>query len=596
MGVWSRAARELRFLGGLVRTLKRVRSITPDSTTLTCDDLEAAVDKFAMRTAVVFEGRSVSYAELDAMANRYASWAKGRGVIRGETVALFMPNRIEYLAVWYGLSKVGVVTALINNQLTGPALAHCLNVCGAANIISDAETTPAFQAIRSQLTRSVTEWVIGGGGAAGDRNLDQALKGASSLRPTRETAREGITAKDVALYIFTSGTTGMPKAAKVTHMRAQVYMRGFVAATNAKPSDRVYNALPLYHATGGLVAVGAALLGGGAVILKRRFSASQFWTDIVDNDCTMFVYIGEFCRYLVNQPEQPVETRHKLRLIFGNGLRADVWAQMEQRFKIPMVLEFYGSTEGNVSVLNFDGKMGAIGRIPGYLRSRFNVRLVKFDQDTHEPVRGPKGLLIECAPDEVGECIGRIASDARSSFVGYADKAATSKKILHDVFKPGDMWFRTGDLMRQDREGYLYFVDRVGDTFRWKGENVSTTEVETRLSELAGVEEANVYGVSVPNTEGKGGMAAIVAGPHLDLAGLPAAMNDCLPAFAQPVFLRLLGRMETTGTFKPKKTDLVAEGFDPSKVADAMFYRCAQGYAPLDAAAYRRICSGEIRL
>ncbi|MHB8284289.1 MAG: long-chain-acyl-CoA synthetase [Caulobacteraceae bacterium] len=596
MGVWSRAARELRFLGGLVRTLKRVRSVTPDSPTLTCDDLEAAVDKFAERTAIVFEGRSVTYGELDALANRYASWAKGRGIIRGETVALFMPNRIEYLAVWYGLSKVGVVTALINNQLSGAALAHCLNVCAAAHLISDTETTAAVQAIRTQLTRSITEWVVGGGGHAGDRDLDQALKGASSLRPTRATAREGITAKDVALYIFTSGTTGLPKAAKVTHMRAQLYMRGFVAATNAKPTDRIYNALPLYHATGGLCAVGAALLGGGAVVLKRRFSASQFWGDIVDNDCTMFVYIGEFCRYLVNQPEQPGETRHKLRLIFGNGLRPDVWAQMEQRFKIPMVLEFYGATEGNVSILNFDGKLGAIGRIPKYLRSRFNVRLVKFDQETQAPVRGSNGLLIECQPDEVGECIGKIAADARSSFVGYADKAATNKKVLHDVFKPGDMWFRTGDLMRQDREGYLYFVDRVGDTFRWKGENVSTTEVESRLSEIPGVEEANVYGVPVPNTEGKAGMAALVTSPDFDVSGLQAAVDAALPAYARPAFVRLSPKVAVTGTFKHTKVEATAEGFDPTRVGDLMFYRSAHGYATLDADAYRRICSGEIRL
>jgi fatty-acyl-CoA synthase len=452
------------------------------------------------------------------------------------------------------------------------------------------------QAIRSQLTRSVTEWVVGGDGAAGDRDLDQALKGASSLRPTRATAREGITAKDVALYIFTSGTTGLPKAAKVTHMRAQMYMRGFVAATNARPTDRVYNALPLYHATGGLVAVGAALLGGGAMVLKRRFSASQFWTDIVEHECTMFVYIGEFCRYLVNQPEQAAEAGHKVRLIFGNGLRADVWAQMERRFKIPMVLEFYGSTEGNVSVLNFDGKMGAVGRIPRYLRSRFNVRLVKFDQDRQEPVRGPNGLLIECQPGEVGECIGKIAADARSSFVGYADKAATSRKVLHDVFKPGDMWFRTGDLMRQDKAGYLYFVDRVGDTFRWKGENVSTTEVEARLSEIAGVQEANVYGVLAPLTEGKAGMAALVVGPEFDLTNLQAAVTASLPAYAQPVFLRLSAHVATTGTFKHTKTEVVAQGFDPAKVADLLFYRGPEGYVLLDAGAYRRICSGEIRL
>ena len=263
MGFWGRAKREALFLRGLLRTLRRIRSVKPDSPDLVCDDIEAAVDRFGPRTAVVFEGRTVTYAQLDALANRYANWAKGRGIKRGDTVALFMPNRIEYLAVWYGLSKVGVATALINNQLYGPALAHCLNVSGAAHVIADAETAAIFEAVRDQLTRTMTEWIIGGGGARPDRDLDQTLKGISALRPERATARAGLTAKEVALYIFTSGTTGLPKAAKVTHMRAQLYMRGFAASTESRPDDRIYIALPLYHATGGLCAVGAALLNGG---------------------------------------------------------------------------------------------------------------------------------------------------------------------------------------------------------------------------------------------------------------------------------------------------------------------------------------------
>ena len=600
MGFWARLKRDIRFVNALRRTLKRLKGVDGSSQTLTCDDLEAAVDKFAQRPAIEFEGRTITYAQLDAMANRYAHWATGRGIKRGDTVALFMPNRLEYIPAWYGLSKVGVATALINNNLTGAALCHCLKISGAAHLIADNETAAAFESVRADIGRSMMEWIVGGASAKADRDLDRTLKGVSSLRPTRETARYGVTAKDTVLYIYTSGTTGMPKAARIPHTRAQTYMRGFAAGTESKPEDKIYIPLPLYHATGGLCAVGAALLNGGQIVLKRKFSASQFWDDIARHGCTMFVYIGELCRYLVNQPEHEAE-RTPIKLAFGNGLRADVWDKMLRRFRIGHVLEFYGATEGNVSLLNFDGKPGAVGRIPKFLAKRFNVRLVRFDVETEEPLRSAQGLCLPCPVGEVGEAIGEIrADDPRANFTGYADKGATEKKILRDVFARGDAWFRTGDLMKQDGEGYFYFIDRVGDTFRWKGENVSTTEVAETIDIFPGVREAIVYGVAVPGHDGRAGMAALVVDDvaAFDLAGLRALLVERLPAYARPVFLRFRPELDVTGTFKPRKVELVAQGFDPARGGDPIFFddRERGVYARVEPAFLAAVEVGAIKL
>ncbi|ADG11391.1 long-chain-acyl-CoA synthetase [Caulobacter segnis] len=596
MRLRQKIRREIKFLKGLTRTLKRVKSIAPDSANLICDDIEAAVDKWRDRPAMTFEGKTVTYAELDGMANRYAHWAKGQGLTRGQTVALFMPNRLEYFAVWYGLTKVGVATALINNQLTGAALAHCLNISQALHCIVDPETSPCFEDVKGQLDRHMQQWVLGP--VHGEqRDLVKALKSCSQLRPDRVTAREGLTARDTALYIFTSGTTGMPKAARITHMRAQLYMRGFAGSTGAKETDRIYVTLPLYHATGGLCALGAGLLNGGSIVLRKKFSATHFWPEIVAENCTMFVYIGELCRYLANQPEHELERAHKIRLIFGNGLRPDVWNDMLDRFKVGEVLEFYGATEGNVSLFNFDGKRGAIGRVPGYLRGKFNIRVVKFDVETETPVRGPDGCCIECAPGEVGECIGHIGGDARSNYVGYADKAATEKKVLHDVFQKGDSWFRTGDLMRVDGDGYIYFVDRIGDTFRWKGENVATSEVAERLAAVEHVLEVNVYGVPVGDLDGKAGMAALVADPEFDLAAFAKYVDEHLPSYARPIFLRLQQAIETTGTFKYRKVDLVGDGFDPTRTKDPLYFRDpSKGYVKITKAVFAKIHAGGYKL
>jgi fatty-acyl-CoA synthase len=595
VGIAAQLRREWRYLRGLARTLIRILSISARSKNLICDDLEAAVDRWRTRPAISFEGGHMSYGELDATANRFSHWVQTLGIARGESVALFAPNRLEYLAIWYGLSKVGVVTALINNQLTGEMLAHCLNISGARHCIVDDETAPAFTAVAPLLDHSMQEWTLGEARGS-QQDLGKLASDQSEQRPS-PAARRGLTAGDTALLIYTSGTTGPPKAARITHMRAQLYMRAFSGATGARPDDRLYLTLPLYHATGGLCGMGAALLSGGSVALKRNFSASHFWSDVAAEGATLFVYVGELWRYLASQPPSSVERGHKLRLAFGNGLGADIWATIESRFGVPRILEFYGSTEGNVSMFNFDGTVGAVGRVAPYLSRLFNIALARFDIETESPVRGSDGLCTSPAPSETGECLGQIRGNARASFTGYVDESATGKKVLHNVFKRGDHWFATGDLMRRDKAGYFYFVDRVGDTFRWQGENVSTGEVSEQLLASPGVKEAVVYGVRVGNLEGRAGMAALVVDETFDLARFGAFVDRVLPVFARPVFLRLAPSIETTGTFKYRKLDLVADGFDPAKARGALFFRHQHSdFTPLTPQLYSAVASGSVKL
>ncbi|MHB8528337.1 MAG: long-chain-acyl-CoA synthetase [Caulobacteraceae bacterium] len=595
MGIWARLGRDLRFLVGLTRTLARVASISADSGRLVTDDLERAADRFARRPAIRFEGRSLAHGELDALANRYANWALAEGMKRGEAVAVVLPNRLDYLAIWHGLAKVGVAAALVNFELAGEVLAHCLDVSGATRCVVDETTAAAFAAARSLVDRPMVAWTLGPA-AADERDLASAIAGASEARPPRS-VRAGMTARDTALFIYTSGTTGPPKAARIAHMRAQLYMRGFAGATGARPRDRIHVSLPLYHATGGLCAMGAALLNGGCVILRRQFSATGFWAEIAAERATMFVYIGELCRYLAAQPVRSEEKRHKVRLAFGNGLNPTIWREMEGRFGVRKILEFYGSTEGNVSMFNFDGALGAVGRAPRWLAPVFNLALVRYDVTAEAPARGPGGFCIRAGFDEAGECLGRIGAGARSAYAGYADPAASRGKVLERVFAPGDRWFATGDLLRQDAEGYFYFVDRVGDTYRWKGQNVSTSEVAERLGAAPSVKEASVYGVKVGALEGRAGMAALVVGPGFDLGAFASIVDHSLPSYARPIFLRIDPRIEMTGTFKHKKAELVAEGFDPAKVRGELYFRGqAGGYARLTPALYEIVVSGAARL
>jgi len=465
-----------------------------------------------------------------------------------------------------------------------------MTISGAKHAIVGTELAENFAAAPFEARPQA--WLEGEGG-----NLSAALTSVPDTAPGKE-ARAGVTLKERAFLIYTSGTTGMPKAANFSHMRMLFMMSGFVAALDTRENDRIYAPLPLYHSTGGVCAVGMAFFRGGALVLKRKFSVHEFWDDIHKYDATIFQYIGELCRYLLNAPPSSLEKGHKIRAITGNGLRPEIWPQFQERFAIPRIVEFYGATEGNVSMLNYDGTVGAVGRVPEYLEWLLPSRVVRFDVEKEMPVRGPDGLCIECLPNEVGETLGGISNRAGREFEGYTNRAESDKKMLRDVFTRGDLWFRTGDLMRRDAHGYFYFVDRIGDTFRWKGENVSTGEVGEVLAALRGVREANVYGVTVPGLDGRAGMAALVADGDFSLDDLASRVNTRLASYARPIFLRLSSRIEVTGTFKQRKVDLVRQGFDPSAIADPLYFldSVSGKYEPLTPQAYGEILAGNIRL
>lgn len=584
------------YINGFRRIIGAIGKFDPDAEYTLADAIEDAVDDHAERTFISFEGKNITYADFEARANRFAHWGQSAGLKAGDTVALFMENRPDYIAFWTGMAKIAVKTALINYNLTGAGLAHCIKVVDCKAIVMNPELAPQFASAREQVSLPLGAFVLGGA-VDGLVQIDRAVDQAGPGRLDRS-VRAGVKGGEVALYIYTSGTTGLPKAAKISGVRARGLMRVFKDATEAGHNERILLTLPLYHATGGMCAVGTALNAGACIILRRKFSASHFWQEAIENDATMLVYIGELGRYLVNQPPSALERSHRITKGFGNGLRADVWTEFVERTGIKHLVEFYGSTEGNVNFFNLDGKIGAVGRIPRLLRARLPARIIRFDVETEEPVRGADGLCIEAEADEVGEAVGPITHEPRQRFDGYNDEKQSKKKILTDVFVKGDKWFRTGDLMKMDADGYVYFVDRVGDTFRWKGENVSTSEVEIAISSMPGVKHAIVYGVAVPGQDGRAGMAAITPKEGVDLKAIYAHLAVNLPAYARPVFLRFQDEVETTGTLKYRKVDLVREGFDPMNTTDPLFVvdNDNRTYRAITTDVMRDVVAGAVRI
>ena len=592
----DRIGREARYVGRLARLLKRARSIKPHSSVTIADVVERWARERPGKTALVYEDRAVTYRQYDEASNRVARWLQEQGVGRGDVVAVLMDNRPELLFAWLGVLKIGAAAALINHHLQGQPLAHTIAVSDARHVILDAALASAW-ASAAPHAPDVEVWATGGT-VEGARDLDAALAEASPVLPAG--VREGMRASDLALLVYTSGTTGLPKAARISHFRLLMIAHAFAGCMETEASDRIYIPLPMYHATGGLGGWGAAVIAGGTAVIRRRFSASHFWSDIVSHDCTMFVYIGELCRYLLNTPEHPDEQRHRIRCCMGNGLRPEIWEAFRDRFRLPRIVEFYGSSEGNVAFFNVDSKVGSVGRLPDYLKRIFPARLVRFDVEREEVLRGPNGRCIECRPGEVGEAIGRISDKIPGGrFEGYTDEGATRRKILTDVFEPGDRWYRTGDLLKRDEDGYFFFIDRVGDTFRWKGENVATSEVAEVVSSVPGVLEVNVYGVTVPDHEGRAGMASLVVDDGaFDLGELHRRLQRELAPYARPLFLRMQEQIAVTGTLKHRKVDLVREGFDPRATDEPLYFRDdAEGrFVPIDAALFERIRGGAIRL
>ena len=512
-----------------------------------------------------------------------------------------MENCPDYMAAWLGLTRAGVTVALLNTHLTGESLLHSVRIVSPRALIAGAGFGERLLAGTTAIAAGVACWAHGDGATPLPR-VEEALA-EFSADPLPDAERAAPSLADRALYIYTSGTTGLPKAAVVSHHRLMQWSHWFAGLMDITPADRLYDCLPMYHSVGGVVATGATLVGGGAVIVRERFSASRFWQDVRAEGCTIFQYIGELCRYLVNSPASTGDEAagHALRLACGNGLRADVWEAFQSRFRIPQVLEYYAATEGTFSLYNCEGRVGSIGRIPAFLSHRYPVALVQSDPATGAPIRDPQGRCVPCLPGEPGEAIGRIAAGAGGAgtpFEGYADAEASSRKVLRDVFAPGDAWYRTGDLMSRDEQGFYYFVDRIGDTFRWKGENVSTTEVASALAGCRGVIDVAVFGVSVPGTEGRAGMAALVVGPQFELAGFRGELTERLPDYARPVFLRIVPTLEVTGTFKLRKQELVDEGYDPARVSDPLYFDAARHgrYERVDALLHQRIAQGLERI
>ena len=511
------------------------------------------------KPALLGEFETLSYQGLANRAAHYAEWAASCALAPGEVVGLLMPNSPEYAAIWLGITRSGGVVALLNVNLRGDALLHCLQAANCSHVIVSSGMSNAIEELRDELPGSTGYWVHGKGTHGRFGRIDAAETWPTRCSEIQKTYNAS--QNDLALLIFTSGTTGLPKAAKVTHGRVLEWSTWFAGMMDTKPSDRLYNCLPMYHSIGGVVAVGAMLTHGGSVVIRERFSATEFWDDVVRHECTIFQYIGELCRYLVLAGPQPAEAQHQLRLCCGNGMRGEVWTAFQARFKIPQILEFYAATEGNVSLYNCEGKPGAIGRVPAFLSHSYPVALVECNIDTGELLRDEFGHCIPCAEDQPGEAIGRIQATAESQFDGYTDTKASAAKTITDVFSPGDRWFRTGDLMRKDSAGYYYFVDRLGDSFRWKGENVASAEIAEILGGCEGIEEAVVFGVAVPGNEGKAGMAAITTTENFCWSNLQAYLKQHLPSYARPIFVRLCQSLEATGTFKFKKNVLQADGY-----------------------------------
>lgn len=565
---------------------------------------EEVAAKRSSKVALLMDDQRLTFGEVKQLSDRVASYFHSQGFSKGDTVALIMETRTEYPCIWLGLAKLGVVTALINTNLRRETLRHSIAVANSKAIIVSSELAGAFAEVMDQEgVKGLPIYLYGdehsSESSKNDQfpvvdNLRQALDNVPSV--DLSALWDDVSPRDKLVYIYTSGTTGMPKAAVITNSRFIMMGTGCYYMMALRDDDIIYNALPLYHSAGGMVGIGSVLLCGLTAALRKKFSASNFFPDCIKYNCTVAQYIGEICRFVLTTPEKPTDTQHKVRMMFGNGLRPQIWTQFASRFNISQIAEFYGSTEGNSNLMNLDNTVGAVGFVPAFARPFYPVTLVKCEEETGEIVRGSDGFCIRCKPGEPGVFVGKInLKNALSSFVGYADKTASEKKVLRDVFAKGDMFFNSGDILVADLFGYYYFKDRTGDTFRWRGENVATSEVEGVITNIVGLKDCAVYGVDIPGTEGKAGMAAIVdTEGKLDLEHLGAGIRGSLPPYARPLFIRVLSELPMTATFKLKKRDLQLEGYDINKIKDAIYFLQGNGsYSRFSAEEYATVSSGK---
>lgn len=547
--------------------------------------------------AVIHNDTHLTYSQFNALANRVADYFSSIGLKKGDVVAVDMENRTELLSTVVGLAKLGVVCALINTSQRGKVLTHSINLVEPKAVIVGAELADAIGEVRDQLTPPADRFYCyadqdtledPGTVPDGYHNLAALIRDCASGNPD---SAGRIFLRDPLFYIYTSGTTGLPKAVIFNHGRWEKAYGAFgYSAVRLEKHDRMYCTLPFYHATGMVIGWGSAIAAGAGLVLARKFSASRFWDDVRNNDCTAFTYVGELCRYLNEHPAKPNDLDNKVKVIVGNGLRPSIWKEFKDRFGIDRVVELYASSEGNVAftnIFNFDNTVGF---------SPVSYAIVKYDKEKEEPVRGADGFMVKVKRGEAGLLLGEITD--KTPFDGYTDKEKSEKSILRNVFKQGDAYFNTGDMMRDIGFKHAQFVDRLGDTFRWKGENVSTTEVEQIMDGFNDIIETVVYGVEIPNTNGRAGMAQVrLQGDHseFDFKGLLDYLKRELPPYAIPVFIRINDHeMETTGTFKHQKNKLKEQKYDLSQ-QDSPVYVLLPGensYQPLTAEIQQGIDAG----
>lgn len=569
------------------------RAVTPAQPYSIADRLESQAKVQGDALFLIYQGRFFTYREVNEQANKYAKAIQERGLKEGDVCAMALENRPEFFFTWFGLTKLGVVVAFINTQIQGEVLEHAIATTNSTVVIVGEECiarfidTPALADKKVLLVAdaempekpNLPDWI--------DTSFDDSV--AAQAPEQADFTRSATKGETPTLLIFTSGTTGLPKAAIYSHMRWLTSGDVMVQTTNATKNDVFYCCLPLYHGAAATSVTSTALASGASIVVRRKFSVSQFWNDIKSYDVTVFQYIGEICRYLLNHADNTsVKPKdHSLRCMLGAGLSEKSWRRWIEYFGEMDIFEGWGSTEANTNLINVDNYIGSCGRIPRW--DRTNFRLVKFDTETDAYVKDNDGFNILCKPGEVGEGLGLIINHpdfGGGRFEGYTSPEGTQKKILRDVFRKGDEYWRSGDLLRYDDNGYFYFVDRIGDTYRWKSENVSSQEVADALADFEGAELINIYGVQVPQNEGRAGMAAIVmqSGHQFDPDAFYQLTTKKLPNYAAPQFVRVSKAADMTSTYKLRKVDLQKQGYDPVACGEPIYVRndklaCYQEYS-----------------
>lgn len=533
------------------------------------------------RLALACDDERCTYGELRARIDTTAAALRAEGVRSGDVVALIGDNSLDYVAILLALTRLGATAALPSPELDGPLLARALESAGCRAVIAEAELAERVSRLPQELRLSY-----------GDDAWRRRLSAAS---PAPFAAFRVESNADFA-YVFSSGTTGRSKACRVTHRRARLSATAFSRLVHGlRRDDVLYCPLPLYHASPLLLGLGACLVAGATLVLRRRFSASALLSDIRRFDATLMLYVGELGRAWLRQPPSPHDQQHRLRVLVGNGMNARVWAGLRHRFAIPHVREFYAASEFPGAVVNITDHVGSVGHLPfGRLRG---YRLVKVDADDGRILRDGKGRAIECRDDEPGELVLRLRPSREQptgEYVGYVGEGPSGERVARDLFEPGDVYCRSGDLLRRDRSGHFFFVDRLGDTFRFKSENVSTREVEDAFSDLPHVICAVALGVRLPMFDGKLGLLALEVEPGFSLASV-AERARSLPRAMRPCFVRLVERVALTPSLKYKKSELARQGVDPREVADPVYFRSEDELRPLDAAAFARILEGQQR-